>query len=535
MRNYLIFFWLLLCSIFHTQAQDIIKSGTYYPYLDHSNGVTFELSQVPLATEPLADTFHRAAIEDFIGKEIFQIPSEKEDQRIVSTWMNGFAATVYFAYDQHRPLALSPDDIWLLIEQGISLHVNTNFESLSPLLLKEDRPKEIRIRNDDLTSSADAWEDLINDLAKETQKHVQPDVLNFMSPKFSTTTPLITTAYNLTLLETLKEAFSYVGESGCGIPEITILGTQQDWKDIKERLKNLDRLGLNYWRVELEAVLDEFINVYDQKPRIQFWESIFKEQQFYGSTNITGWMLKFFPYIKKYEYIEVSEYEYMKKEVYEKNPFIAGQDYHLSNLGTSSLPKGYAEIDIIWDQYSLMQDLKQDTIRLYAGFVGIKQDKETLQLRPEISWYVVKNDASEVNHHLENNFSDHGEPLGSRNLWTSDIVDSSHTKPIFNPTKFSDHDLSLVDFRRILVNKLGKGYQGTKIDFIVTWSGTIAQISIGNDKLSSEEKAELVSAIEQMNYEWEPATNPASRHFQLISRGIKLKTTNVNYRLTIIL
>jgi hypothetical protein len=40
------------------------------------------------------------------------------------------------AYAGHRPVALSPDMIWLMICQGVAHHINANAEQLRPQFVK---------------------------------------------------------------------------------------------------------------------------------------------------------------------------------------------------------------------------------------------------------------------------------------------------------------------------------------------------------------------------------------------------------------
>ena len=84
---------------------------------------------------------------------------------------------------------------------------------------------------------------------------------DFFVPNFSTTTPVQTTVYQITLLESYKKKFSYVGETGCGIPQITITGNKEDWIWIFDHLSDLDKLGLTWWGKELRPIIKEFINV----------------------------------------------------------------------------------------------------------------------------------------------------------------------------------------------------------------------------------------------------------------------------------
>src|SRR6187399_945420 len=44
--------------------------------------------------------------------------------------MHPFVAAVRLAYDRHLPLRLSPDQVWLVIAQGLANHIRLNSEAL---------------------------------------------------------------------------------------------------------------------------------------------------------------------------------------------------------------------------------------------------------------------------------------------------------------------------------------------------------------------------------------------------------------------
>jgi hypothetical protein len=65
---------------------------------------------------------------------------------------------VHVAFSQHRPLTLSPDDIWLVIAQGFGHHVAENAAALRPdaaALLRMDRKRKKKISNEDWKSPID--------------------------------------------------------------------------------------------------------------------------------------------------------------------------------------------------------------------------------------------------------------------------------------------------------------------------------------------------------------------------------------------
>ncbi|HUQ06910.1 MAG TPA: DUF4419 domain-containing protein, partial [Kofleriaceae bacterium] len=87
--------------------------------------VTFAVSEVEVAPDVLPATEPRSAIE-----ALAQTPVEAwwRPARPLAMVRNGrmpfhpFVAAVHAAFDEHRPLVLSPDAVWLCIAQGLATH-----------------------------------------------------------------------------------------------------------------------------------------------------------------------------------------------------------------------------------------------------------------------------------------------------------------------------------------------------------------------------------------------------------------------------
>jgi hypothetical protein len=47
------------------------------------------------------------------------------------------------AFAEHRPLVLTPDCVWLTIEQGFAHHVAENAETLRPRLVRHEGKQEL--------------------------------------------------------------------------------------------------------------------------------------------------------------------------------------------------------------------------------------------------------------------------------------------------------------------------------------------------------------------------------------------------------
>ena len=110
------------------------------------NGITFKVEKLSKPEELLHLHSPNEIYESLILSDMDIEPYEIEEKNIkvpyhiiaksespdslVSFGPNSFFNGMYQAYADHRPFVLSPDMIWLLINQGFAQHVNANHESL---------------------------------------------------------------------------------------------------------------------------------------------------------------------------------------------------------------------------------------------------------------------------------------------------------------------------------------------------------------------------------------------------------------------
>src|SRR6476619_3914205 len=90
--------------------------------------ITFDVSDVEPAQTLLEEISYRKALE----RRLFG-PLEgfsKLADVLVPARIHAFVAAVHAAFNDHRPLILSPDHFWLLISQGFAIHVRENAETL---------------------------------------------------------------------------------------------------------------------------------------------------------------------------------------------------------------------------------------------------------------------------------------------------------------------------------------------------------------------------------------------------------------------
>ena len=497
------------------------------------NGITFNVSSVKPADSLLKTYPVKDMMELKIEKKISFLPDEHKNERLIYTRDNGFIETLQYCYDEHRPLKLSPDHIWTLICQATSIHINQHYDSLKNIIFTDEKKEELIIRNDSLANNARYWGTLIKDFCNETKNHTRNDLYDFFVPNFSTTTPVQTTVYQITLLESYKKKFSYVGETGCGIPQITIMGNKEDWIWIFDHLSDLDKLGLTWWGKELRPIIKEFINVFDDKINVSFWDSIYKDAAEYGAFYISGWIIKFFPYLPTTgeDFLGYTSEGKGKYElVYRLNPYLHGNDYKLSTLGTESFPSGLSQIDIKWINYFNRTTKKMEA---YSGFFGVKQSQDKT-LEPFISWLVCKKDTSKVKMDVSDVLSLSPKHHNDPQLWSPRICNEYTDSAIYDIKRFKSQQASLLFIRNELNQNKEKYQQLNNIDlsrdtlcFVITCDGSVAQIKLKgrnteNKKLIDFFERELTTLPES----WMPALAHPDKvldYFDFSEEELKLK------------
>jgi hypothetical protein len=309
---------------------------------------------------------------------------------MVNYGYHSFFDGMYYAYLEHRPIVLSPDAIWLLISQGFAQHVNANAEKLRRYFVDFDGKLTLIVKTSTVTldNPDSPWEAVFPEFTKQIAEHTGEELINLLSADFTTTTIVEKVASEITIMESMKAYFEYMLMSiGCGIPEVTLLGTTEDWQKILDKTKRLGEYELTWWTDELEPVLQEFVNASRGEINKEFWMNMF-DQEYYSlgsgrGSIINGWITKFFPYDNN------------------------GRRNSLRGIGSSrSLPEEIVKVEVL---YYDTETGDSTPLELWAGFFGLEQNTENFALTPRIGWMIKKADPenSELAKKLESGGAPH--------------------------------------------------------------------------------------------------------------------------------
>jgi hypothetical protein len=346
---------------------------------------SFSVSDVVPATEPLPEAPYYEAVAAFLGGRV-ESCSCYHGTLVEGLRSHPLIGALHLGFASHRPVCLSPDIIWLTMAQGFAHHVNANAEVLRRRLVKHDGKVVLIVRRDEFVkgSPENDWPGTFAEFSAGIEAHVGAAQCLIVAD-FSTTRAAERAASEVVLLDTMQAFFSYELRTKCGIPAITLEGTVDDWREIRRRVNEFERFDLGWWVKPLRPILDQFVAAAEGRVDRQFWESIYQwgGPAGSGSPYVSGWALKLFPYLDNHEAKYARLYgERTDAAPLRPNPWLDARPAE-SGPGRDDFPSLPARAPFRWKYYGETYEME-----LIGGLLGVRQDADTLCLRPEIGWAV---------------------------------------------------------------------------------------------------------------------------------------------------
>lgn len=302
----------------------------------------------------------------------------------LNTCATPFFTGMVEAFADHRPVSLSPDVIWMLISQAFSHEVNASPERFRDRFVDFDGKVDLIVETGEaLYSPAFDWTGTIDGFAEKIDSGTKSDVARLLTADFTTTGTVERMASEIVLMETTQAFFEFiVMKLGCGIPSVTLTGTQEDWQAVLDKTDRLQQLGAGSWVQDLKPVLEQFVQAAAGNPDQAFWQDIVMKntpQSLRGGncsldppTNLDGWFLKLLPYDR------------MGKRTPAKVAFNSGN--FLPEM--SSVPVLYVEIDPFSGKV-----IESISLKLSGGIAGYKVDEKSGCVSFPIGWAVNRSDS----------------------------------------------------------------------------------------------------------------------------------------------
>lgn len=299
---------------------------------------------------------------------------------------NQLFGAVYLAFQEHYPLVLSPDIIWITLLQGIARHIQKSPESLRNQLVAHSGKRRLQVRADHLVKGSpdNDWTPLFPTFSSLIQEHTHPSVHSRLSPRFSTTGPAEEISTLIAVMDALSSFFDFTTHSICGIPSVTLEGTPEDWALLRKTLASWAPIGLQTWIRALDPCLEQFELSARGQVHPHFWNNIYLHGGALRSgeqPRFDGWLALLFPYLQD------------PTGSLFPNPMVARHSDYLSQLPPlqrgggfceqRQLPTALSRVPFQW-----LLGAEQYSMELVGGIFGMEQDPHTLSLRPRIGWAV---------------------------------------------------------------------------------------------------------------------------------------------------
>ncbi|MFI0451393.1 DUF4419 domain-containing protein [Actinomadura sp. 6N118] len=289
------------------------------------------------------------------------------------------------AFADHRPLALSPDAVWLTILHGVAQHVRLHAEELRPRLVQHADRKRIEVVIDGpVPTDAASWQDIAETFGKLLSAEVGDS--DAFECDFSTSTDVERMAGKVALLDAYSPYFTFWVTFVCGIPSITLTGTVEDWRKIRARVDTIATFGLDAWCRSLIPITDQFVRAAGGDVDTAFWRRIYSPADAYGGNVITGWIARLYPYLtgggvadRPNPLLELPIDQ--PRDLTVNN----GMGYDGPGVRSDAVPATLSQARI-----NLNDQVQGEnrSVALYAGLVGVTQDDDGT-LRPVAGWHLA--------------------------------------------------------------------------------------------------------------------------------------------------
>ena len=241
------------------------------------------------------------------------LDDKKELGYIYANILFGF----YRAHINHLPLIIKPDDIWLLIIQTFTNHVDENAKELKDLLVNFEGKKQLTVEYqifDIKNITKEILENFSEQINEKMKKYIGNSLIETLTPNFTTTTKDSEIVCKMTIMGAFKKFFEYqLAIVGCGIPYLILEGTSDDYKKIITKCEALKKFKFEWYINRIIPCIQKMLEAKEGKIDIDFFKSIVQKKEItenrYAPSGeepedmkvkyISGWILKFFGYLSE--------------------------------------------------------------------------------------------------------------------------------------------------------------------------------------------------------------------------------------------
>lgn len=306
---------------------------------------------------------------------------------------NGFVRAAINAYNEHCPLTIRPDDVWLAIVTQFAFYVLGHPEELRSKFVKHEGQKELTVTMVASSRYSVSIDEMCALFEQAIGRELTDDISAWILPEFSTTTSVDRTVARFALMGTMKKYFSYKVLLMCGLPQVTLEGTVNDWIAVRAKAERLlafelpDKKYMSDWLALLTPVLDNFVataaldpvaanDLSSKSPSLDrlrsWWNRISHYHGGSGVNYVSGWITVFC--------VMSNDNETGKFVWY------GGQRYkEWLKIDISALPPGFVSVPLKWNDngYEL-------TSEVLAGSMGYRDTVKDRLVSAQPMWFVLE-------------------------------------------------------------------------------------------------------------------------------------------------
>lgn len=278
------------------------------------------------------------------------------------------------AYNHHCPLVLTPDDLMLPLIQAVSVHVAQHPDVFRDLFTESLDKAELIVETPLHPTSIEFVETCLDMFRVKLREHMPAgSTADLLTPKFTTTSPVHTNAYELALMDAAQSYYDFGVVTMCGIASVTLEGTDEDWVRWAEHAtalldKFFLRVGAAHpaWVAKMNRVIAKII---DPATPPEWWTAIlFELRETSGRVMDTyrGWLTNFFPY-------EVDATS-IKKRSNGKLVFVGDEsDDEYPERGCETIPRSVRTLPV---KHRFEWETTTTTLSVCSGQCGVAQQQQ---------------------------------------------------------------------------------------------------------------------------------------------------------------
>lgn len=343
-------------------------TGFLTRFLDAPVAVNFP--NVPVATATKGYRVH------FLSRNEVTLPQSNGRQ---DGQFSLFMQALHASFADHVPFTLSPEAAWYLVAHEVAVHIRLNQDLYRGHFTSSSGKDTIHVRDDSLVygSSENLWGRSINKVREPMAAKVPQATIDLMLPQFSTSSFESDTALLVLFLDMVANYYGLEWHTLCGIPEVRVEGSPEDWRTIVNHAEMAEREfpGLRPYFHDLLPVLREISTTQaGAEPDPGFWNSFYKYGGGSGGPYINGWITSFLAHRMTPDGYLVREDLDWRKNAHSS----------FSGLTSDDLPMHLSNVPFVWDYYG-----QRINMAFMAGMMGVEYRDGFLN--PKLGYAVLEN------------------------------------------------------------------------------------------------------------------------------------------------